>query len=103
MFLIEAGTKVKVLKPGQEFTHANLTSRVTTKTNVFDVAELIIDPTGISRWVCGPKNERTIGGWYASRGYYGFETTSGWRLLVSAYDLEYDGEPVAVRSEKRYV
>lgn len=87
MFLVPEGTKVKVIKDGQEWYSNNFKDHVTKETNVFDKSELTIDPTGISKVACTP-NQKVIGGEWAKNGWYGF-LKNGWYMLVPENKVQY--------------
>lgn len=88
MFVIESGVKSIVVKDGAEWTlSGNFKDFTTTKVNVFDKGELVIDPTNISKYACTP-SFRTIGGQYAKAGWFGFRS-GGWILLVPGNHVQY--------------
>ena len=87
MFGVKKNTKGLVIKKGKEWHTKNFINHSTKEDNWFHKGELIIDPTGISKYACVP-NCVSVGSSYAGAGYYGFER-EGWYLLVPAKNVEY--------------
>jgi hypothetical protein len=87
MFEILAGTEVRVIKDGREWRGENIRSWITRKDNLFDKAELCVDPTGIATWASVPGGV-TIGSAFAEAGYYGFRS-EGYTVLVHASKCAY--------------
>jgi hypothetical protein len=86
MFLIPQGTKVKLIREGKEWHAQNIREFVTTKLNVFEKEEVVVDPVG--KLGCHQGHSKTIGGAYAKAGWYGFRS-QGWNVLVPASNVQY--------------
>ena len=86
MFMIPAGTKVRAIKSGLDWSPRNMRDHITRKNNVFDKEEVIVDPVG--KLGTNRRHIHTIGGSYARSGWYGFES-EGWVLLVPANNVTY--------------
>lgn len=88
MFGIPEGTRVRMV-PKDTYASSGfnrLVSYTTREFKVFDVSELIIDPTGVSVHAATAVHKSTIGGELARRGYYGFALADPHRYPRGAPD-----------------
>jgi len=88
MFVVEEGTKVRVIREKKEWYPENFAEHVTQHTNVFDKSELVVDPTGIGRKYASVPNDVTVGGAWAQAGWYGFKSR-GYYILVPGNKVIY--------------
>ena len=86
MFFIPAGTDVRVVKNGKDWSPNNVKMCKTKHDNVFDKEQVVVDPVG--KLGTNRENGNTIGGAYAKAGWYGFES-DGWTLLVHSSAVKY--------------
>ncbi len=85
-FIIPAGTKALVIKVGQEWYGQNFRSHTTRRENMFFREDVVVDPIGTIGSHRG--HAKTVGGSFASRGYYGFrDDNSSMILLVPASEV----------------
>lgn len=98
MYGVKEGARVKVVKWDRN-SFPQIYERNTKRFSVYDIEDLAVDPTGVSRHHASiPQHTTTVGGDWAAKGYYGFrlpKNAAGWDImLVSPQDVEYDGVPV---------
>lgn len=78
LFKVEKNTNVYVVKNDVAWLHLNVKDFVTTKENIFEIEDMVIDPIGKIGF---NREAKHIGGYYARQGYYGFKK-DGWVMLV---------------------
>jgi hypothetical protein len=94
MYGVPANTPIKVLAPKAEWFANNFRDHVTTKFNVFDTHEVIVDPSGVHKHASVP-GPVTVGSLWAQHGWFGFrDQDTGWVMMVQPQHLEYDGQPL---------
>jgi hypothetical protein len=72
MFITRPMTKALTIARDKQW-YPNNFSRVTLKDEmVFDKGEMVVDPTGIGSHYAVIPDDKTIGGYYAKKGCYGF-------------------------------
>lgn len=91
MFIVPAGVNVRAVPPNQDWHPSNIRETRTTKTNVFEKHEVILDPaTGKLSGDIARMAPKTIGASYEGCGWYGFKcATTGWTMLVHHNNVEY--------------
>jgi len=81
-FMIDKGVQARAIKDTVlDWQMQNYKTITTSDDLMFFIEDMRIDPTGIAKHASTPANRVTIGGHWASQGYYGFER-KGWVLLV---------------------
>ena len=74
LFKIYKGTKVQVIKEDVPLNGSILKNHITKNNNIFEIDDMIIDPSGE---IGSPSGNRI----YGSQGYYGFRK-NGWIMIV---------------------
>ena len=86
MFVVVKGTKyIKVTYKGLDYSKKKMITKIDM---VFGKEELLIDPTGISKYASVPSHMKTVGGYWAQQGYYGFKVKDGIYLIPNK-DVKY--------------
>ena len=65
LFVLHPGTPIRVIEDGKDWLPGNFKDTVLKQKLMFDLEDLLVDPTG-------PQHEKTVGGYYAKHGWYGF-------------------------------
>jgi hypothetical protein len=105
-FVIVPGTKARAIRANRDWMPGNIRHFTTQRRSMFFAEDVVVDPTG--HLGTGPQHSRTIGGSYASAGWYGFHShdghrhadtavaqavcREGWVLLVPARDVITDAD-----------
>jgi hypothetical protein len=101
-FRIPAGTQARAVRADHDWMPGNIRRITTCDEHLFLLEDVIVDPRG--KVGTGPQHNRTIGGAYAARGWYGFHDhdghghadtqiartvcRQGWVLLVPAGSID---------------
>ena len=91
MFIIPEGTNIRAIPPKKDWHPSNMRLMTTTKTNVFEKHEVILDPaTGKLSGHIQRTAPKTIGAAYENGGWYGFVCSdTGWTMLVHHNNVNY--------------
>ncbi|MHC4088682.1 MAG: hypothetical protein ACYSVY_00110 [Planctomycetota bacterium] len=85
--IVKQGTTVQCIKKGKEWYTENFIKHETTKDVMFFREDIRVDPVGKLSTAATRYHKATIGGAYASGGWYGFER-DGWYMLVPMDKVE---------------
>ena len=84
IFTVEQGTAVRMIEDGREWFGDRFIHHITNHDNAFDLEEMCVDPVmPFSTWCCTRYDTKTVGGYWAECGWYGFRR-DGWVMMIPA-------------------
>ena len=84
MFTIPKGSPVMYIEGDKEWDATNLKGKKTSRKLNFEVEDIILDPVGHVGTT--PEMMKTIGGWMAKGGFYGFILEDGKKYYIIVHN-----------------